>query len=440
MGTIEGQTLTGDGRRHTKSAEELVAELMSPEEGRIPAFIYSRADIYELELQRIFAKCWVFVAHETEVPAPGDYVTRRMGEDSVIVTRDEDSRIHVFLNMCRHRGMRLCRADLGNTSHFRCPYHGFTYRNDGKLIGVPFQKEAYGDALDKEQLGLVQARSETYAGLVFATWDAQNSPLERYLGDMRWYLDLLLKRADMEVLGPPQRWEVDTNWKLPADNFSSDAYHTATTHASVAAIGLTPTITFGKDGYQIRTDNGHGLGLGIGPTPVAPPELMKLYERHLGSQQLAVWGKMKNLHCTIFPNLSLLMSSAAVVEGQRVPYTTVRQWQPRGPNEIEVWSWLVVEREASAKWKELCRRAYILTFGPSGIFEQDDTENWSNITRNASGVMARNIGLFNYTMGLQREVEASDFPGPGTVLDRKFQEANARSFYRRWMDLLLLEP
>ncbi len=421
--------------RHVE--EQWLAEHVKPEQGYIPAAIFSSPQIYQLELERVFARTWVFVAHEGEVPEPGDYVTRRIGEDPVIVVRGEDNQIRVFLNVCRHRGMRLCRADLGNTSHFRCPYHGFTYDNGGHLVGVPFYKEAYGERLDKAQLSLLEARCERYAGLVFATWAESGPSLEQYLGNMRWYLDLLLRRAEMELVGPPQRWVVDANWKLPADNFVSDAYHTATTHASIAAIGLAPSIGFGKDGYQIRTGNGHGLGLGIGPGPVVPPEVLALYERHLKRDQVDVWRRMKNLHATVFPNFSLLMSSATGPEGRRVIHTTCRLWQPRGPDKLEIWSWLVVEREADPRWKEMCRRAYILTFGTSGIFEQDDTENWSHITANARGEITSRAVDFNYTMGAGIDDAVTDFAGPGHVLGSKFQEANSRAFYRRWLDLVL---
>jgi nitrite reductase/ring-hydroxylating ferredoxin subunit len=438
MEVTERASLGGKGVPPDRGLEQALMRRVKPEEGQIPAFVFSSEEVYQLELERIFARSWLFVAHEGEVPEPGDYVTRRMGEDPVIVARGEDNHIRVFLNVCRHRGMRLCRADLGNTSHFRCPYHGFTYDNGGHLVGVPFHKEAYGERLDKERLGLLQARCERYAGLVFATWNQAGPSLEQYLGDMRWYLDLLLKRTTMEVAGPPQRWTIDANWKLAADNFASDAYHTATTHASIAAIGLAPSIGFAKDGRQVRAGNGHGLGLGLGPNPAVPPEVLALYERHLSAGQIAVWKRMQNLHATVFPNLSILMSSATGPEGRRVIHTTVRQWQPAGPGRLEILSWLVLESEVSPEWKEMCRRAYILTFGTSGIFEQDDTENWSNITANARGAIVREAVNFDYTMGTGSEDPVAGFEGPGRALGIKFQEANARAFYRRWLDLLLV--
>jgi phenylpropionate dioxygenase-like ring-hydroxylating dioxygenase large terminal subunit len=111
--------------------------------GMIPAHIYNDAEIFALEKERIFSRAWLFVAHESEIAKPGDYVVRRVLEDSFIVTRDEQGEIRAHFNMCLHRGMQVCRAEMGNASHFRCPYHGWSYRNDGRIVGLPFHQDAY---------------------------------------------------------------------------------------------------------------------------------------------------------------------------------------------------------------------------------------------------------------------------------------------------------
>src|SRR5881392_3100672 len=99
--------------------------------------------IYRLELQRIFARAWNFMCHETQIPNAGDYFTSYIGEDQVIVVRGEDGEVRVLLNTCRHRGNALCRAELGNTKTFVCSYHGWTYGLDGALIGVPGRTNFY---------------------------------------------------------------------------------------------------------------------------------------------------------------------------------------------------------------------------------------------------------------------------------------------------------
>lgn len=420
-------------------------EALRPDEGVVPALVHSDPVIYDLEMERIFARCWLFVAHVSEIPSPGDYVTRRMGEDPVIVCRGEDGEVRVFLNSCRHRGMQVCRSEVGNTSHFRCPYHGFTYLNDGRLVGVPFQRQAYGDDLDKGDFSLTEARTETYEGLIFATWNERGGSLDDYLGPMKWYLDLLFKRARMVVVGHPQKRMSPTNWKLPAENFASDAYHTMHSHASIAHIGLaarsgdseTARVDFSRYGYQVSAGNGHGLGLGMPVrSPAFPAELMEVYARNLSTEQFGVLQELYNIHGLVFPNMSLQISPVHY-DGRHVSHTSINVYQPSGPGAIEVSSWLLVEEEAPAWWKDLSQRMFVLTFSPSGIFEQDDVENFSDIHATLRGPAGRASRL-DYRMGLGRPPVES-FAGPGTVYQGKYCEANGRAFYRRWLELLAAE-
>jgi phenylpropionate dioxygenase-like ring-hydroxylating dioxygenase large terminal subunit len=429
-------TGTPIGHEALDDYKRLLRERVDPEAGAIPSFIFGDPQIYKLELDTIFGRCWQLAGHESEIPEPGDYVTRYLGETNVILVRSEDGQVRVLLNMCRHRGMRVCRADLGNSSHFRCPYHGFTYRNTGALTGVPLQEEAYGGALDKSELGLIEARSETYGGLVFATWDRDVPPLAEYLGAMSWYLDLYVGRAEMEVIGPPHRWEMDADWKIPAENFIGDSYHTMQTHGSIPKLGLVSSIKFAKDGYHIYAGNGHGIGIGLpSPEPIFPPELIERYRENLQPDQWEVLRQVRNVNATIFPNLSFLISSMTL-DGQVVSHTTMRVWVPRGPGKIVIYSWCLVERDAESWWKELSAKAHILSFGPSGMFEQDDSENWTDITRNAASYWRAGNGemSFPYLQGLLKQ--QIDFVGPGEVYESKFSDANARHFYRWWLDLV----
>ena len=141
----------------------------------------------------------MFLAHESEIPTPGDYVVRRIVDDSFIVCRDEAGAIRVLFNMCLHRGMQVCRSELGNTSHFRCPYHAWTYKNTGELIGVPFHgtPTAARQGLRREGVGAAAGaarRRLRRADLRLAR--RARADLEDYLGDFRFFLDFYLGQSE----------------------------------------------------------------------------------------------------------------------------------------------------------------------------------------------------------------------------------------------------
>jgi len=181
--------------------------LIDVDRGMVSREIFVSEAIYGQELERVFARVWLFLGHESQIPRPGDYLVSSMGEESVIVCRDVAGRIRVFLNSCRHRGMKVCRYDEGNTREFMCPYHGWSYGTDGALVGVPFAKDAYGAQLDRSRWGLIEvAQMKNYKGTIWATWDRAAPPFLEYLGDYTLYLDLLLDAWDgreggTEVIG-----------------------------------------------------------------------------------------------------------------------------------------------------------------------------------------------------------------------------------------------
>ena len=114
--------------------------LVNLENGQISREIFVNEAIYQKEQEQVFTRAWLFVGHESQIPQPGDYFISCMGEESVILCRDQTGGLHVFLNSCRHRGMKVCRYDEGNTPVFTCPYHGWSFATDGKLVGFPFTR------------------------------------------------------------------------------------------------------------------------------------------------------------------------------------------------------------------------------------------------------------------------------------------------------------
>ena len=413
-----------------------VTRLVDVETGRISRRIFVEQEIYEQELERIFARCWLFLCHECQVPKPGDFFSTYMGEDPVLVVRGTDGELRAFLNVCRHRGNRLCRADKGNAASFTCAYHGWTYRNDGRLVGVPFIKEAYYNALEREKWGLIAvAQLESYKGLVFATFDPEAPPLREYLGEMTWYLDLFFDRQEggVEVVGGLHKWIIPCNWKLPAENFAGDGYHVTWSHVSAIRAGFGGDFRVGNDptGAALSPGNGHcvmTVGANMNADPPAPE--IQAYEakifpdivKRLGQRA----GQMKPVAGTVFPNFSMLKPTSR----------TFRVWHPRGPEKTEVWAWVYVDKAAPPEVKEANRLAGIRVFGPAGVFEQDDMDNWQACTQTARGVVARRHPL-NYEMGLGHESWNDELKA--SVSDYRFSESNQRQFYQRWAQLMAAE-
>jgi 3-phenylpropionate/trans-cinnamate dioxygenase subunit alpha len=413
-----------------------VTRLVDVETGRISRRIFVEQEIYEQELERIFARCWLFLCHECQVPKPGDFFSTYMGEDPVLVVRGTDGELRAFLNVCRHRGNRLCRADKGNAASFTCAYHGWTYRNDGRLVGVPFIKEAYYNALEREKWGLIAvAQLESYKGLVFATFDPEAPPLREYLGEMTWYLDLFFDRQEggIEVVGGLHKWIIPCNWKLPAENFAGDGYHVTWSHVSAIRAGFGGDFRVGNDptGAALSPGNGHcvmTVGANMNADPPAPE--IQAYEakifpdivKRLGQRA----GQMKPVAGTVFPNFSMLKPTSR----------TFRVWHPRGPEKTEVWAWVYVDKTAPPEVKEANRLAGIRVFGPAGVFEQDDMDNWQACTQTGRGVVARRHPL-NYEMGLGHERWNDELKA--SVSDYRFSESNQRQFYQRWAQLMAAE-
>ena len=158
--------------------------LVHTEQGEIDREIFVNDEIYRRELEQIFGRAWLYIGHESQIPKPGDFFVSKMGEESVILTRDRAGKIHVFLNSCRHRGMKVCRYDEGNTTNFICPYHAWSYTTDGKLVGVQDYDRLYQPPFDKAGWGLVEvAQLANFDSTIWATWDKNAPSFEDYLGE-----------------------------------------------------------------------------------------------------------------------------------------------------------------------------------------------------------------------------------------------------------------
>lgn len=402
--------------------------------------IFGDPEVYKMELERIFARCWLFLTHESLMPNAGDFVVTKMGEDDVIVWRQRDMSIKVYLNACTHRGMRLCPAESGNAKGLSCPYHGWAFGIDGSLASVPIEEAIYGPDFDKTRLGLREVPLvESYHGFIFACMDKDAPPLAEYLGDAAFYFDIWADvPGGVELIGPPSRSILKANWKSPTENFIGDSYHVGWTHASALAgmMGEAPpqaAFLGDEKSFQMTSRYGHGAGVinNFGPAILLHecPELAPWFE-----QRAAIVAERKgpdvarlytnHWDASIFPNISYLVGNSVF-----------KVWHPRGPDEIEIMTWAIAEKDMPDDLKRRLAIAAHRTFGQGGMLESDDLDNFEYATRPNRGFVTRQ-GDLNLQMGLGQEREDPDLPG---VIGPFMSETAQRGFYRAYADCLSSE-
>lgn len=210
-----------------------------PEEGvfRIARDVFTEPGLFDLEMEHIFEKTWVYACHESEIPEAHDYVTIQVGRQPLIITRDGKGELHALINACQHRGTTLARMSRGNQSVFTCSFHAWCYKSNGQLVKVKAPGE-YPEGFDKATRGLKRGRIESYKGFVFVNLDAAgDEPLEGFLGDAKIFIDMLAAQSptgELEVLEGRSTYSYDGNWKLQNEN-GLDGYHVSTVHYNYVA-------------------------------------------------------------------------------------------------------------------------------------------------------------------------------------------------------------
>jgi phenylpropionate dioxygenase-like ring-hydroxylating dioxygenase large terminal subunit len=343
------------------------------ESRRVPGWVYTDPSIYAREQERIFGgRFWNYVGLTAEVPRPGDFHQTYVGENPVVVVRDHEGQIRVFVNRCTHRGSQFCIEPRGHADSFICPYHQWTFDLDGTLKGVPFRRGIGGkggmsECFDPARHGLEQLTVAERHGVIFASYAKDVEPLEDYLGPtILSYFDRVCDGRPLQVIGT-MRHRVAANWKLQVENLK-DTVHAALLHAFFVKFGIwrndqNTEIRVGPRGASsVLVSTASFKPAGAAANEAITPDFDLEDKRIIAYQREFEHGTGAIL--TLWPNLIIL---------QQLNLLAMRHVRPAGPNAcIKSWTFFGYEGEAPELRKKRLMQANLL--GPSGLITIDDNE------------------------------------------------------------------
>lgn len=424
---------------------ELIQE-NSPEGFRVHGSLYYDERIFQQEMERIFHNGWVYVGHASEIPNPGDFRTRAIGTQPVILCRDETDEIHVLLNRCIHRGATVCQEYRGNTKYFRCAYHGWIYHNSGKLVEVTMPK---GFGRHQPGKGLFQApRVRNHRGFVFASLAVEGVSFENYLGRAGDYLGRysdLAPDGELMVSAGSHGLRVDSNWKMQLENLP-DAHHAGFVHKTAllqffSRAALEKTAPLGAladpqrpNQFQRYLGDGHSIldmfasnrSLGknlkfTGSTGTLDPRVIDGIAKREGSREKAEWlVRGGGSHIMVFPNLMVLWDAIRVI-------------QPISVERTEIHYYPALLKGAPADINTARLRSHEGSFGPAGFIAPDDMEMFE---RNQLGMQARGDEWSVLNRGIDDErMEEDDFGQPALTTQQQNETAQ-RGIWRHYKTIM----
>jgi phenylpropionate dioxygenase-like ring-hydroxylating dioxygenase large terminal subunit len=402
------------------------------QDDRIHASLYTDPRMFEDEMERIFHRGWVFVGHESEIPAPGDYLTRHIGREPVIMVRGKDGVVGVLVNRCMHRGTLVCAAERGSARTFACPYHGWTYDLSGALLGVPYPG-GYA-ALDKRAHGLARPpRVSAYRGFVFASLSPDGPSLAEHLGPATRLIDRscdLAPDGEIELSAGWVKHHCAANWKMLPEN-DSDGYHLGFVHAALfktvrtqyqRVVGDERTIkAVVRDwgGGHIEIDWSPGYEKPFewigGASGAAVADFVEALERRDGKEAARRRFMEGPAHALIFPNLFLGETNIAIV-------------QPLSVEECVHWHTPMFLKGAAQLNSRLLRMAEA-GMGPASFLMPEDLLIAS---RNQQGLHARTPEWLLLSRGLNREVVDAE----GRTVSHVTDETTNRGFWRHFRTVM----
>ncbi|MBS0429947.1 MAG: anthranilate 1,2-dioxygenase large subunit [Proteobacteria bacterium] len=371
---------------------------------RVARSMFTEPELFDLEMELVFEKNWIYACHESEISRPHDYVTMQAGRQPMIITRDGNGSLNALVNACAHRGATLTRVSKGHQSTFVCSFHAWTFRSDGKLLKVKAPAE-YPEGFDLSARNLKKARVASYKGFVFVNLDTEGTvSLEDYLGDAKVFLDLMVAQSptgELEVLPGKGHYTYAGNWKLQNEN-GLDGYHVSTVHYNYVATvqhraeinakkgeELANTLDYRKLGAgDAATDdgwfsfpNGHSVLFSDMPNPqVRPgydtvmPRLVKEY-----GQKKAEWMMHRLRNLNIYPSLFFMDQISS----------QLRIIRPVAWNKTQILSQCIGVKGESDKDRENRIRQFEDFFNVSGMGTPDDLTEFREAQRGFQGRMEK---------------------------------------------------
>ncbi|WP_308816620.1 benzoate 1,2-dioxygenase large subunit [Pseudonocardia alni] len=347
--------------------------------------IFTDEEIFDLEMKHIFEGNWIFLAHESQLPNNGDYLTGHIGRQPILITRDKQGELHCLINACAHRGAMLCRRKTDNRLTLTCPFHGWTFRNDGKLLKVKEPDGAgYPENFATEgshDLTKV-ARFESYRGFLFGSLNPDVVPLAEHLGDTTKVIDMLVDQSPegLEVLRGSSSYTFDGNWKVQAEN-GADGYHVSSVHWNYAA--TTSRRSSGESKNDTKALDAGGWGKSGGGYWSYPNGHLCLWTWAANPQDRPLWSEMDTLkeqfgdakgefmvkgsrNLCVYPNVYIMDQFS----------TQIRMFRPIAPDRTEVTIYCIAPKGESDAARAHRIRQYEDFFNASGMATPDDLEEF----------------------------------------------------------------
>jgi phenylpropionate dioxygenase-like ring-hydroxylating dioxygenase large terminal subunit len=401
-----------------------------PEEFRVSTAAYRGESTFEQEMDRIFSQTWIYLCHESEVEKPGDYKSTQIGTRPVVVGKDRDGEVYAVLNACTHRGATLVREEKGNTRAFVCPYHGWSFRPSGELIGIP-DEARYPKCFKKADKHLARVtRLASYGGLIFGSFNPDVESLEDFLGGAKQHIDIWLRRTagGRYRVATSHKYGFDGNWKFQAENVF-DGYHPGFVHRSAfntvrkfegSFENRALDVAVRQQGYTRGYPEGHGTLEAGAPLESGgiSPEVRKAYN----DQLVALYGQegadeaLTNRQFLIFPNLTIFDFNIRVI-------------QPISHDRTEVYSYPLMIDGAHDEINSNRMLDAQTRVGTAGILSADDIDVFAG---GQNALKAKGFNWITLTRGLGQEEIHPDGERVGVYSD----ETPQRAFWRKWSTLM----